>query len=147
MAELKNKAPLMEHDGHPVEERVILPVSYITTLAFRKKDREAVIGQLPELLKSCNGELLANEIAQHEWKNRFKLMLVKRLGPSLVPSEIVVPLSALGEVMEEIEDKVKQPLVKEGVVIRQGATASQKLSFWALSPAMSASLPITLSLV
>jgi Fe-S oxidoreductase/FAD/FMN-containing dehydrogenase len=121
MAELKNRAPLMEHDGHAAEERIILPLSYITTVAFRKRDREAVISQLPGLLGSCKGELLSHEIAEHEWKNRFKLMLVKRLGPSLVPSEIVVPLSALGEVMEEIEDKVKQPLVKEGVVIRQGA--------------------------
>lgn len=120
MADLKNKAPLMEHDSHPVEERIILPLSYITTLAFRKRDREAVIGPLSEILKSCKGEMLSNEIAEHEWKNRFKLMLVKRLGPSLVPSEIVVPLSALGEVMEEIEDKVRQPLVKEGVVIRRG---------------------------
>jgi Fe-S oxidoreductase/FAD/FMN-containing dehydrogenase len=120
MAELKNEAPLMEHNGHPVEERIILPLSYITTLAFRKRDREAVISQLPELLRSGKGELLPNEIGQHEWKNRFKLMLVKRLGPSLVPSEIVVPLAALGDVMEEIENKVKQPLVKEGVVIRQG---------------------------
>jgi Fe-S oxidoreductase/FAD/FMN-containing dehydrogenase len=120
MAGLKNKAPLMEHDGHPVEERVILPLSYITTLAFRKRDREAVVSQLPQILRSCNGEMLSHEIAEHEWKNRFKLMLVKRLGPSLVPSEVVVPLSALGEVMEEIEDKVRQPLVKEGVVIRQG---------------------------
>jgi Fe-S oxidoreductase/FAD/FMN-containing dehydrogenase len=121
MAELKNQSPLMEHNGHPVEERVILPLSYVTTLAFRKKDREAVVPQLPELLRSCKGESLSGEIARHEWKNRFKLMLVKRLGPSLVPSEVVVPLSALGDVMEEIEEKVKQPLVKEGVVIRQGA--------------------------
>ena len=121
MAELKNQSPLMEHNGHPAEERVILPLSYVTTLAFRKKDREAVVPQLPELLRSCKGELLSDEIARHEWKNRFKLMLVKRLGPSLVPSEVVVPLSALGDVMEEIEEKVKQPLVKEGVVIRQGA--------------------------
>jgi len=120
MADLKNKAPLMEHNGHPVEERIILPVSYITTLSFRKKDREAILGQLPELLKSCRGQLLPQEIAEHEWKHRFKLMLVKRLGPSLVPSEVVVPLSALGDVMEEIENKVNQPLVKEGVVIRQG---------------------------
>jgi Fe-S oxidoreductase/FAD/FMN-containing dehydrogenase len=121
MAELKNKSPLMEHHGHQAEERVILPLSYITTLAFRKRNREEVIGQLSELLKPVKGELLSHEIAEHEWKNRFKLMLVKRLGPSLVPSEVVVPLSALGHVMEEIEEKVKQPLVKEGVVIRQGA--------------------------
>ena len=47
-------------------------------------------------------------------------MLVKRLGPSLVPSEIVVPLSSLAAVMEEIESKVRQPLVKEGVIIRHG---------------------------
>ncbi len=127
MADLKNRAPLMEHDGHPVEERINLPVSYIATLAFRKKDREAVIGQLPELLKSCGGELLSRQISEHEWKNRFKLMLVKRLGPSLVPSEIVVPLSALGDVMEEIEDKVKQPLVKEGVVIRQGTNGQPEV--------------------
>jgi Fe-S oxidoreductase/FAD/FMN-containing dehydrogenase len=127
MAELKNKAPLMEHNGHPAEKLVILPLSYITTLAFRKRDREAVISQLPELLRSCSGELLSHEIAEHEWKNRFKLMLVKRLGPSLVPSEIVVPLSALGDVMEEIEDKVNQPLVKEGVVIRQGTNGQPEV--------------------
>jgi Fe-S oxidoreductase/FAD/FMN-containing dehydrogenase len=127
MAELKNKTPLMEHNGHPAEKRVILPLSYITTLAFRKRDREAVISQLPELLRSCNGELLSHGIAEHEWKNRFKLMLVKRLGPSLVPSEIVVPLAALGDVMEELEDKVNQPLVKEGVVIRQGANGQPEV--------------------
>ena len=127
MAELKNKSPLMEHNGHPAEERVILPLSYVTTLAFRKRDRQAVISQLLELLRSGKGELLPDEIARHEWKNRFKLMLVKRLGPSLVPSEIVVPLSALGDVMEEIEDKVKQPLVKEGVVIRQGANGQPEV--------------------
>jgi Fe-S oxidoreductase/FAD/FMN-containing dehydrogenase len=127
MADLKNRAPLMEHNGHPAEERVILPLSYVTTLAFRKRDRQAVISQLPGLLRCGKGELLSDEIARHEWKNRFKLMLVKRLGPSLVPSEIVVPLSALGDVMEEIEGKVKQPLVKEGVVIRQGANGQPEV--------------------
>ncbi|HUU64331.1 MAG TPA: FAD-binding and (Fe-S)-binding domain-containing protein [Dehalococcoidia bacterium] len=120
MAELKNKAPLMEHYGHPVEERVLLPAAYIITLAFRAKDREAVTGRLPELLKPCEAEILSDRIAQHEWKNRFKLMVVKRLGPSLVPAEVVVPLSALGDVMTEIERKIAQPIVKEGVVIREG---------------------------
>jgi FAD/FMN-containing dehydrogenase len=66
MAELKNKAPLMEHHGHPVEKRVVLPPAYITTLAFRKRDREEVVSQLPELLRSCSGELLSHEIAEHE---------------------------------------------------------------------------------
>ena len=120
MAELKNKAPLMEHLGHPVEERVLLPAAYIVTLAFRAIDREVVMTRLPELLKPCEAEILSDRIAQHEWKHRFKLMVVKRLGPSLVPAEIVIPLSTLGDVMTEIERKIAQPIVKEGIVIREG---------------------------
>ncbi|MFA4837103.1 MAG: heterodisulfide reductase-related iron-sulfur binding cluster, partial [Dehalococcoidia bacterium] len=120
MAELKNKAPLREHQGHPVEKRVLLPASYIVTLAFRKKDREILTGKFPKLLKPCQAEILSDRIAEHEWHERFNLMVVKRLGPSLVPAEVVVPLEALGEVMAEIEDKVNQPIVKEGVIVRQG---------------------------
>jgi Fe-S oxidoreductase/FAD/FMN-containing dehydrogenase len=121
MAEMKNRSPLEEHNGHPVEERVLLPAAYIITLAFRKKDREAVMGRLPVILKPCEAEILSDRIAEHEWKNRFKLMVVKRLGPSLVPAEVVIPLSSLGDVMTEIERKVDQPIVKEGVIIREGA--------------------------
>ncbi|MCS7222709.1 MAG: FAD-binding and (Fe-S)-binding domain-containing protein [Anaerolineae bacterium] len=120
MAELKNRAPLLEHHGHPVEERVLLPASYIVTLAFRKRDHQTIMDRLPELLKPCEAELLSERIAQHEWKHRFKLMVVKRLGPSLVPAEVVIPLATLGDVMTEIERKVDQPIVKEGVVIREG---------------------------
>jgi Fe-S oxidoreductase/FAD/FMN-containing dehydrogenase len=120
MAELKNRAPLMEHAGHPVEERVLLPSAYIIILAFRKNDREAIMGNLPQILKPCQAEMLSDRIAQHEWKHRFKLMVVKRLGPSLVPAEVIIPLSAFAAVMEEIERKVNQPVVKEGVVIREG---------------------------
>ena len=43
MAELKNRAPLREHNGHPVEERVLLPASYVATLAFRKKDEPLIM--------------------------------------------------------------------------------------------------------
>lgn len=121
MAEMKNRSPLHEHGGHPTEERVLLPAAYIMTLAFRERDRDAVEGRLPELLRPCEAEILSDKIAHHEWENRFKLMVVKRLGPSLVPAEVVIPLSALGDVMTEIERKVDQPVVKEGVVIRNGA--------------------------
>ncbi|MBC8476733.1 MAG: FAD-binding oxidoreductase, partial [Dehalococcoidia bacterium] len=127
MAELKNKAPLREHHGHPVEERVLLPASYITTLTFRRKDREAVMDRLPELMKPCQGEMLSERIAEHEWENRFKLMIVKRLGPSLVPAEIVIPLASLGNVMTEIEEKVGQPVVKEGVIIQKSGNGQPEV--------------------
>jgi len=120
MAELKNKAPLLEHSGHPIEERTILPEAYIVTLTFRKSDEKAVTDKLPDIMKNANGNLLSDEIANHEWKNRFKLMVVKRLGPSLVPAEVIVPLDNLGEALSEIETRIQQPLVKEGVVVKNG---------------------------
>jgi Fe-S oxidoreductase/FAD/FMN-containing dehydrogenase len=120
MAEMKNRAPLMEHNGHPVEERVHLPAAYIATLAFRVNDSQNVRTKLLELINNCQAEILSDRIAHHEWENRFKLMVVKRLGPSLVPAEVIVPLSKLGDVMTEIERKVDQPIVKEGVIIREG---------------------------
>ncbi|MFA5308187.1 MAG: FAD-binding and (Fe-S)-binding domain-containing protein [Dehalococcoidales bacterium] len=120
MAQLKNEVPLREHLGHPAEERVLLPSAYIITLAFRKKDRDAVLTPLAEIMKGCKGGLLPDEIAKHEWENRFKIMLVKRLGPSLVPAEVVIPLSSLGKVMAEISKKVGQPVVKEGIIIKEG---------------------------
>ncbi|MFC2056145.1 FAD-binding and (Fe-S)-binding domain-containing protein [Chloroflexota bacterium] len=119
MAEMRNRAPLMEHHGQPAEERVLLPASYIISLAFRKKEADNIRQKMSELIKSCEGELLSDRIARHEWDNRFKLMVVKRLGPSLVPAEVVVPLSELGNMMDDIEAKVDQPMVKEGVIIRQ----------------------------
>jgi Fe-S oxidoreductase/FAD/FMN-containing dehydrogenase len=120
MAEMKNRAPVMEHYGHPAEERVLLPAAYVITLAFRAADSQVVRAALPTLIRPCEAEMLSERIAHHEWEHRFKLMVVKRLGPSLVPAEVIVPLSSLGDVMTEIERKVDQPVVKEGVIIRQG---------------------------
>jgi Fe-S oxidoreductase/FAD/FMN-containing dehydrogenase len=135
MAEMKNRAPLLQHHGHPAEERVILPASYIVTLAFRKKDASRVRPALEELVKPCQGEILSDRIAHHEWENRFKLMVVKRLGPSLVPSEVIVPLSRLGKVMDEIEHKVNQPVVKEGVIIQKGPGGKPEVVILGFIPA------------
>ena len=121
MAEMKNRAPLRMHAGHAVGERVLLPASYVMTLAFREKDRQRIDDVLPDLFKTCQAELLSDKIAHHEWDNRFEMMVVKRLGPSLVPAEVVIPLSSLGDMMAEVERKVSQPVVKEGLVIREGA--------------------------
>ncbi len=135
MAEMKNRAPLMEHYGHPVEERVILPAAYVTTIAFRAQHSKRVREALSRLIKPCQGEMLSDRIARHEWENRFKLMIVKRLGPSLVPAEAIVPLESLGAVMAEIENKVHQPVVKEGVIIRQGAEGKPEVVILGFIPA------------
>ncbi|MBC7294393.1 MAG: FAD-binding oxidoreductase, partial [Thermoleophilia bacterium] len=120
MAELKNEAPVRMHYGHPAEKKVLLPKSYITTMCCDIKDKDAVETGLATILTQHNGTRLSDEIAWHEYEHRFKFMVVKRLGPSLVPSEVVVPLRTLGDTMSEIETVIKQPIVKEGVIVRNG---------------------------
>jgi len=120
MAEMKNRAPVMMHLGHPVGHKPMLPAAYVATLAFRESDREKMMAQLPQIIEQHQGDVLRQEVADHEWAERFKLMVVKRLGPSLVPAEVVVPLENFDKVMTEIEHKVDQPVVKEGVIIKNG---------------------------
>ncbi len=134
MAELRNVVPLREHLEHAVEKRVLLPKLFITTIAFRSKDRSVVMNKLPEIIKRFKAEKLPDDIAQHEWENRFKIMAVKRLGPSLVPAEVVVPLSNLAKMMDELERVVKQPLVKEGIIVRKEGTGEPEAVILGLIP-------------
>lgn len=135
MAELKNRSPLIEQHGHPAEERVLLPASYIITIAYRERNAGIVNGKIVEMIKPCEAEILSEKVARHEWKNRFKLMVVKRLGPSLIPTEIVIPLAELGAFMEEIEHKINQPIVKEGVVVQQGKSGQPEVVILGFIPA------------
>ncbi len=88
MAELKNEAPVRMHNGHPVEKHVELPKAYVLTMCCDVKDTEAVEAGVAEILAAHEATRLSDEIAQHEFEHRFKFMVVKRLGPSLVPSEV-----------------------------------------------------------
>lgn len=135
MAELKNKAPLMTHLDHVVEERVELPVAFILTLAVQKDKGDAVRTALEGFIDQYGAAFLSDHIAEHEWENRFKLMVVKRLGPSLVPSEVIVPLDGLGDTMTEIAKLVDQPLVKEGVVIKNGPLGKPEVVILGFIPA------------
>jgi Fe-S oxidoreductase/FAD/FMN-containing dehydrogenase len=135
MAELKNASPLKEHLGHVVGERVTLPDAYIATLAFRTKDGAVVASGVEALLPSVGGTLLKQHIAVHEWEERFNVMSVKRLGPSLVPAEVVVPLENLPAFLSEIREKIRQPVVKEGVVIRNGRDGRPEVVILGFIPA------------
>ncbi len=135
MAEMKNQAPLKEHLGHEVEERVILPVAFIATLTFRNGDADAARQGVGKIIASGKGTILDAHIAEHEWEKRFKVMLVKRLGPSLVPAEVVVPLETLPGFLAEIQDKIAQPIVKEGIVIKNGQSGKPEVVILGFIPA------------
>ncbi len=120
MAELKNIAPELEHDGKAVEENVLLPGKFMVTLTYGEKEHAVIKEAVNELVQNPGVEILSQKIADREWEHRFRFMVVKRLGPSLVPAEVVVPLENLSPFLEEVDKKIYQPIVEEGIVIKKG---------------------------
>ncbi len=120
MAALRNQSPVRTHLGHAVEEKITLPETYVVILAYKKGKTAELLPRLEEFAKQDSIDILDNHIADHEWENRFNLMLVKRLGPSLVPSEVVVPLEHIDAYLNALEKKVKQLIVKEGIIVKDG---------------------------
>jgi Fe-S oxidoreductase/FAD/FMN-containing dehydrogenase len=135
MAELKNEAPVRMHNGHPVEHKVTLPKSYILTMCADVRDKDAVEEALGRIVAELGATRLSDEIAWHEYEHRFKFMVVKRLGPSLVPSEVIVPLRNLGAAMHETETVIEQPIVKEGVIVRHGPSGESEAVILGFIPA------------
>ncbi len=121
MAELKNRLPPHMEHGHIVEEdRPAIPPGYLAILVAPASRRETIAAQLPALLKAGGGKLVDDEVVQHEWQERFNLMHIKRLGPSIAPAEVVVPLENLGRVLQGIETRIALPMVLEGMVAGNG---------------------------
>ena len=54
-----------------------------------------VVGTLTERV---GGSVMGDDVATHEWELRFSPMRIKRIGPSLIPTEVVVPAGSLAAV-------------------------------------------------
>ncbi|MBU0495873.1 MAG: FAD-binding oxidoreductase [Chloroflexi bacterium] len=120
MARLKNQAPAKLEHGQPNhdEHAPQLPEAYLAVFVFPAGRAGAVEEPLKRILAAHNGALLSEELAHHEWDERFSIMKIKRLGPSMVPAEVIVPLKNLGPALAEIERIIKQPLAIEGMALR-----------------------------
>lgn len=132
MAQMRNKAHAGMKDD---KDHVSLPESYIVVLTFRSKDMPTTKSQLFDLVEKSGSKVLDDKIADSEWKNRFKIMLIKRLGPSLVPAEVIVPVNKLGVALDEIEKKVHHPVLKEGIIVANGPSGKPEAVLLGFIPA------------
>jgi Fe-S oxidoreductase/FAD/FMN-containing dehydrogenase len=115
-AGMKNRAPYKTHYGETVEEdRPELPESYICNFAY--PESRDVTG-LKEIIEEAGGKVLPEEIAEHETEEWFRSMKVKRLGPSFIPAEVVVPVDKIDTMFKEIGDRVGLPVLVEGMVTK-----------------------------
>jgi Fe-S oxidoreductase/FAD/FMN-containing dehydrogenase len=116
---LKKKLP--HQHGHPYEEAhpdyaPALPEAYLAVIAYPESRRAAIDEPLAAIAAAHDGDELPAQAAEHEWEQRFAPMRLKRIGPSIIPTEVVVPLAELDAVLHEIDEKIKQPFVLEGMV-------------------------------
>ncbi len=118
MVELNEACPPREH---PKELRLPMPAGYLLVLAMRHADALEVYARLPPMILRAGARRVGDDLAEQEWRDRFRIMRVKRLGPSLVPAEVVVPLDALQATLEELAAKIHQPLVIEGIAVQGDA--------------------------
>lgn len=118
-ARMKNKLPPHLHHGKPVldEHRIVIPEKYIALLACTSDRCDLIMQDVMELIKQNGGEKLSDEIAEHEWNARFEPMRAKRIAPSLIPSEVVIPAEKLETFINEVNRKIKHPFIVEGFAI------------------------------
>ena len=115
------KKQLPHHHGHPYEMahdhfEPSLPEAYLAVIAYPESRRSAIDAPLAKIIAENGGTELDAESAEHEWEQRFAPMRLKRIGPSIVPTEVVVPLAEMPAVLDEIDVKISQPFILEGMV-------------------------------
>lgn len=118
---LKKKIP--HRHGHPYEEdsrsmKLELPETFLLTAAYPASRHDEINDELERIIRDYGGLELTEEAAEHEWEERFKPMRFKRIGPSIIPTEVVVPLKNLTAILNEIDAKIKHSFVLEGMAVK-----------------------------
>ncbi len=96
-------------------------------LAPLQSEAPAVEQFISSRLTALGGEVLPAAQAQHDWEERYYPMRLKRLGPSLIPSESVIPLSGLKAALDELTGTFGE-LALEGTLIGGREVAIQSFA-------------------
>lgn len=105
---LKQKA--LEHFALPEDQ-------YLVTMVFPKPRRSSVENQIRNLTTRYNGKLMREKLAIEEWDDKFYPMRFKKLGPTLVASEVVVPIKEVATFVGDVERKFKGEFALEGTLV------------------------------
>lgn len=99
-------------------EHYVLPENeYIVIMVFPKPRRSSVEKQIRALTDANNGEIMREKLAVEEWDDKFYPMRFKKLGPTLVASEVIVPIKEVASFVGEIERKFKGEFALEGTMV------------------------------
>ncbi|SJZ75054.1 FAD-binding and (Fe-S)-binding domain-containing protein [Selenihalanaerobacter shriftii] len=95
----------------------LVPEKYMGTFVLPDNIADEYKEELSEIIEDNNGSLLNEELSFKEWEERFYPMSFKKLGPSLVASESIVPLENLAEFINRVKKKYGEEVALEGFMV------------------------------
>lgn len=99
-------------------QHAVLPEDrYYITMIYPKVRKIKVESAVKKVISSCNGEVMKESLAKEEWDEKFYPMRFKKLGPTLIASEVVIPINRLSEFVSEVEQKFKGSFALEGTMV------------------------------
>lgn len=77
----------------------------LLSLTFQETGRQAaeLSSAVAKIVADIGGRELASSLAQEEWRARFYSLRAKRLGPSLLGAESLLPLERLADYLSQVE--------------------------------------------
>ncbi len=106
----------------PNTESPTIPESYTCLFVIPGDSLKTAKPGLIEIIKEEGGDLLPDSIAAHEWDERFNVLKAKRLGPSIIPVEAVVPVNSIHLFLKEVEEAFRRPVYIEGILTKDKKT-------------------------
>lgn len=105
-------------------QHFVLPQDrYLLLVVYPHQRKATVEAALAKIITESGGEFLSQRLAQEEWEDRFYPMRFKKLGPSLVASEVLIPIEKLGDLVSEIERRYKGEFALEGTMASRDTIA------------------------
>jgi FAD/FMN-containing dehydrogenase len=100
---------------------------WIVLSTYEGSDAEVAgeVEKFHHFVSRYGGTVESTELAHHEWAERFYPLRIKRLGPSLAPSEVYVPLEHLDEYLDHLDRHFKgEKYAVEGAIDDLGEVAA-----------------------
>lgn len=105
-------------------QHIVLPEDrYFLTFVYPKVRKIPVEVALKGVIGACRGEIMRDALAREEWNERFYPMRFKKLGPTLIASEVIIPVEKLADFVSEVEKKYKGEFALEGTMIHNDKIA------------------------
>ncbi|MEA4926776.1 MAG: FAD-binding and (Fe-S)-binding domain-containing protein [Syntrophomonadaceae bacterium] len=115
-AEQAKKGPIV----HEIHERPPFPANqYIATFVYPENRKDIVKDQLSSIVQATGGEILSQDLADLEWSEKYFGTRLKAIGPSTVPTEVIIPTDRLADYVNTIKNKLPD-LAFFGTLVAEG---------------------------